>query len=59
MSDHKPSRRKFVKKAAYVAPAILSLKVVPAYAKAGSEKPPREKPPKPPKVDKPLKRPKG
>jgi hypothetical protein len=55
MSDHKPSRRKFIKKAAYVTPAILSLKVVPAYAKAGSEKPPKDKPPKPPKVDKPRK----
>jgi hypothetical protein len=47
MSDHQPSRRKFVKKAVYVAPAILSLNVAPAYAKAGSLKPPREKPPKP------------
>ena len=30
------SRREFVKKAAYVAPAILSLAVAPSYAKAGS-----------------------
>jgi len=33
------SRRGFVKKAAYVAPAILTLQAAPAYAKYGSEKP--------------------
>ena len=33
------SRREFVKKAAYVAPAILTLPVAPEYAKAGSVKP--------------------
>ena len=32
------SRREFVKKAAYVPPAILTLKAVPAFAKQGSEK---------------------
>jgi hypothetical protein len=32
------SRREFVKKAAYVPPAILTLAVAPSYAKAGSEK---------------------
>ena len=32
-------RREFVKKAVYVAPAILTLAVAPAYAKHGSEKP--------------------
>jgi len=32
------SRREFVKRAAYVAPAILTLAVAPSYAKAGSEK---------------------
>jgi hypothetical protein len=32
------SRRDFVKKAAYVAPAILTLPAAPAYAKNGSEK---------------------
>ncbi len=37
-------RRDFIKKAAYVAPAILTLAVAPAYAKGGSEKP--EKKPK-------------
>ena len=32
------SRREFVKRAAYVAPAILTLAAAPAYAKAGSDK---------------------
>jgi hypothetical protein len=32
------SRRQFVKRAAYVPPAILTLAVVPSYAKAGSGK---------------------
>jgi hypothetical protein len=32
------SRRSFVKKTAYVAPAILTLKAVPAFASQGSEK---------------------
>jgi hypothetical protein len=32
------SRRDFVKRAAYVVPAILTLAAAPAYAKAGSEK---------------------
>jgi hypothetical protein len=32
------SRRSFVKKTAYVAPAILSLKAVPAFASHGSPK---------------------
>jgi hypothetical protein len=32
------SRREFVKRAAYVPPAILTLAVAPSYAKAGSEK---------------------
>jgi len=33
------SRRAFVKKAAYVAPAVLTLPAAPAYAKHGSENP--------------------
>jgi hypothetical protein len=33
------SRREFVKKAAYIAPAILTLQAAPQYAKAGSNKP--------------------
>jgi hypothetical protein len=32
------SRRQFVKKAAYLPPAILTLAVAPSYAKAGSVK---------------------
>jgi hypothetical protein len=32
------SRREFVKKAAYLPPAILTLAVAPSYAKAGSIK---------------------
>ena len=32
------SRREFVKKAVYVAPAILTLRAAPAYAKNGSDK---------------------
>jgi hypothetical protein len=47
-----PSRREFVKRAAYVAPVILTLKAAPAVAKPGSDKPkpaPKPKPkPKPP-----------
>jgi hypothetical protein len=34
--DHSSSRREFVKKAAYMAPAILTLQAAPAYVKAGS-----------------------
>ena len=45
------SRRGFVKKAAYVAPAILTLAAAPAFAKSGSEKYQLE--PKDPKLDKP------
>lgn len=39
----KPSdtRREFVKRAAYIAPAILTLAAAPAYAKSGSEKKPK------------------
>ena len=40
-SDQHPdaSRRAFVTRAAYMAPAILTLAAAPSYAKAGSEKP--------------------
>jgi len=31
-------RREFVKRAVYIAPAILTLAATPAYAKAGSDK---------------------
>jgi hypothetical protein len=47
------SRRGFVKKAAYVAPAILTLAAAPAFAKAGSEK--HEKGLRGPKPDNPRK----
>lgn len=43
--EHSSSRRDFVKKAAYITPAILTLQAAPAYVKAGSEKPPITKPP--------------
>jgi hypothetical protein len=36
--EHDASRRNFVKKAAYVAPAIVTLAVAPEYAKGGSRK---------------------
>ena len=36
MSDEHASRRELLKKAAYVTPAILTLKAVPAYAQSGS-----------------------
>ena len=44
---HKSSRRAFVKKAAYVAPAILTLAAAPRFATAGSGKggPPKGRPP--------------
>ena len=37
-SKHKVSRREFVKKAAYIAPAIITLTAAPSYARAGSDK---------------------
>ena len=39
MNTQNDSRRDFVKKAAYLAPAIVTLAAAPSYAKAGSEKP--------------------
>ena len=38
MSDAKIKRREFVKRAAYAAPVILTLKAMPAFAAAGSGK---------------------
>jgi hypothetical protein len=35
-SKHDVSKRKFIKTAAYVAPAILTLKATPSFASAGS-----------------------
>ena len=55
MKEHNPSRRAFVKKAAYVAPAVLSLQAFSAVAKSGSNKDetpgskPGKTPRKPPK----------
>jgi phosphodiesterase/alkaline phosphatase D-like protein len=39
MSDVKIKRREFVKRAAYAAPLILTLKAMPAFAAAGSGNP--------------------
>lgn len=39
MAVHDPSRRDFVKRGAYVAPAVLTLAAAPQFAKAGSIKP--------------------
>jgi hypothetical protein len=39
MSTPNPTRRDFVKRIPYVAPAVLSLAAAPEYAKAGSVKP--------------------
>ena len=51
-----PKRRDFLKKAAYSAPAILTLQAASGLAKAGSEKaatePTESKLPKPPKPKK-------
>jgi len=38
MSASNPSRRDFVKRMSYVAPAVLTLTAAPEYAKAGSVK---------------------
>ena len=35
-SGHNPSRRKFIKKLAYVPPAVLTFSVAPSYATTGS-----------------------
>ncbi len=61
-NEHSNSRREFVKKAAYIAPAILTLQAAPAYAKPGSIKkdPPRDRPKPPIKPWPPFRpRPKG
>jgi hypothetical protein len=43
MSKHDVSRRKFIKTAGYVAPAILTLKAIPSFASSGSSyNPPRD-----------------
>lgn len=49
MPNPDPTRRSVVKKAAYVAPAILTLAATPAFAKPGSQKVRDPKLPKEPK----------
>jgi hypothetical protein len=36
MNEHNSSKREFIKKAMYVAPAILTLKAIPSFASSGS-----------------------
>jgi len=36
MTDEQASKRELLKKAAYIAPVILTLKAVPSYAQSGS-----------------------
>jgi hypothetical protein len=56
-TQHDPTRRGLLKKAAYAAPAILTLQATSALAKAGSEKEPRDlREPKKPKKLKKLKK---
>jgi hypothetical protein len=38
MEKHSASRRKFAKKLAYIAPAILTLKAAPSFAATGSSR---------------------
>lgn len=59
MGHANDSRRQFVQKAAYVAPAILTLAATPAFAKSGSEKVDKDKGDKDKDKDKPGKPPKG
>lgn len=59
-TKHDPTRRGLLKKAAYAAPAILTLQATSALAKSGSEKEPNElselrKPKKLKKLKKPKK----
>ena len=42
MDKPESARREFVKKAVYLAPAILTLPAAAAYAKPGSEKKPKD-----------------
>jgi hypothetical protein len=46
-TNKQASRREFVKKAAYVAPVVVTLAVAPSYAKAGSKKGSGKDDPKP------------
>ncbi len=54
MSTSDPSRRAFIRRGIYVAPAILTLAASPQFAKAGSYKPPaavEPSIPNPPRLD--------
>jgi len=56
-TKHDPTRRGLLKKAAYAAPAILTLQATSALAKSGSEKEPEDlREPKRPKKLKKLKK---
>lgn len=44
LSPEESARRAFVKKAAYIAPAVVSLAAASSFAKAGSLKPPLDRP---------------
>ena len=56
-TKYDPTRRGLLKKAAYAAPAILTLQATSALAKSGSEKEPRDlRAPKKPKKLKKLKK---
>lgn len=46
MNKKDSSRRNFIKKAAYVAPAIMTLTAVPAFAARGSDRRPQPRPPR-------------
>jgi len=48
-----PSRRKFVRTAVYVAPAILTLTAIPSFASAGSARAPGRPRPRPRKPSNP------
>ena len=48
MTEHNSSKRKFIKTALYVAPAILTLKAIPSFASSGSGK--EDMKPKKPKL---------
>jgi hypothetical protein len=51
-TNHDPTRRGLLKKAAYAAPVILTLQATSALAKSGSEKEPLKHTPKPKKAKK-------
>ena len=48
MSKKHPTRREVIKRAVYVAPAIVSLAAMPSFAMAGSGRPSTTPPPPPP-----------